>query len=381
MPSTSNQTDSTSQSRNLIYQFFDLVKEERTFILLIGVLFFGAAVVYPYPGIAMWFGFLIAAYSAVSNDSIQTLGTFIASNAERRWYVLWLYIGGIFLVTVTVGWILNDGGVSFGRLRTTEADGSLSFPQPESFAFLQIAAPIFLLILTRLRMPVSTTFLLLSSFAVSPSAVGSVINKSLTAYLIAFGLGLGVWYLITNITQKYFVGKPAFGWAIAQWITSGTLWSVWIMQDAANIAIYLPRSLNIAQFLGFALVVFLGLGLIFFLKGDKIQDIVNEKSEVTDIRSATIIDFVYALILIYKLTISTIPMSTTWVFIGLLGGREIGIRLRQKNNGESERKSVGGALRMVGKDLGLATIGLIVSVLLAMAVNEGFREEVLKFFS
>ncbi|MGB3588586.1 MAG: hypothetical protein WBA23_18710 [Tunicatimonas sp.] len=381
MPTTSNQTDSTSHSRNLIYQFFDLIKEERTFILLIGVLFFGAAVVYPYPGVAMWFGFLIAAYSAVSNDSIQTLGTFIASNADRRWYVLWLYIGGIFLVTVTVGWILNDGGVSFGRLRTTEADGSLSFPQPESFAFLQIAAPIFLLILTRLRMPVSTTFLLLSSFAISPSAVGSVINKSLTAYLIAFVLGLGVWYLITNITRKYFVGKPAFGWAIAQWITSGTLWSVWIMQDAANIAIYLPRSLNIAQFLGFALVVFLGLGLIFFLKGDKIQDIVNEKSEVTDIRSATIIDFVYALILIYKLTISTIPMSTTWVFIGLLGGREIGIRLRQRNNGESERKSVGGALRMVGKDLGLATIGLIVSVLLAMAVNEEFRQEVLKYLS
>jgi len=329
----------------------------------------------------MWFGFLVAAYSAVSNDSIQTLGTFIASNADRRWYILWLYIGGIFLVTVTVGWFLNDGGVSFGRLRTTEADGSLSFPQPDSFAFLQIAAPIFLLILTRLRMPVSTTFLLLSSFAVSPGAVGSVINKSLTAYVIAFGLGLVVWYLITNLTRKHFVGKPAFGWAIAQWITSGTLWSVWIMQDAANIAIYLPRSLSIAQFLGFALVVFLGLGLIFFLKGDKIQDIVNEKSEVTDIRAATIIDFVYALILIYKLTISTIPMSTTWVFIGLLGGREIGIRLRQKNNGQEGRKTVGGALRMVGKDVGLATIGLLVSVLIAMAVNEDFRNEVLKFFN
>ncbi|WKN42481.1 hypothetical protein [Tunicatimonas pelagia] len=380
MPTIKDQTNSTERSRNLIYQFFDLVKEERTFIMLIGVLFFGAAVVYPYPGIAMWFGFLVAAYSAVSNDSIQTLGTFIASNANRKWYVLWLYIGGIFLATVIVGWLKYDGGVSYGRLLTTEADGSLSFPQPESFAFLQIAAPIFLLILTRLRMPVSTTFLLLSSFAVSPSAVGSVINKSLTAYLIAFGLGFVVWYLITNLTRKYFVGKPAFGWAIAQWITSGTLWSVWIMQDAANIAIYLPRSLSVVQFLGFAMVVFLGLGLIFFLKGDKIQDIVNEKSEVTDIRAATIIDFVYALILIYKLTISTIPMSTTWVFIGLLGGREIGIRLRQKSNGSDKRKSVGSALRMVGKDVGLATVGLLVSVLLAMAVNEGFREEVLKYF-
>ena len=34
----------------------------------------------PYPQIAMWVGFLFAAYAAVANDSIQTLGTFIASN-------------------------------------------------------------------------------------------------------------------------------------------------------------------------------------------------------------------------------------------------------------------------------------------------------------
>ncbi|MEQ9439978.1 MAG: hypothetical protein RIG62_13065 [Cyclobacteriaceae bacterium] len=379
MPKTKNQPNS-SQFRELIYQFFDLVKEERNFILLIGILFFIAGVVYPYPSVAMWFGFLIAAYSAVSNDSIQTLGTFIASNADRRWYVLWLYIGGIFLATVTVGWFLYDGGVSFGRLRTTEEDGSLSFPQPENFVFLQIAAPIFLLILTRLRMPVSTTFLLLSSFAVGPGAVGSVVSKSISAYLLAFGLGLVVWLIVSNLTRRYFVGKPHIGWAVAQWITSGTLWSVWLMQDAANIAIYLPRALSISQFLGFASIVFLGLGLIFYLKGDKIQQIVNEKSEVTDIRAATLIDFVYALILIYKLTISTIPMSTTWVFIGLLGGRELGIRLREQVNTKERRKRIKGAFRMIGKDVGLATIGLIVSVILAMAVNEEFRSQVLLFF-
>ena len=47
----------------------------------------------------------------------------------------------------------------------------------KSFHFLQIAAPIFLLILTRLRMPVSTTFILLTSFAASPAAVGKVLAK------------------------------------------------------------------------------------------------------------------------------------------------------------------------------------------------------------
>ena len=372
--------DSTSRLREIVYQFFDLVKEERSFILLVAGLFFVAGFVYPYPSIAMWFGFVLAAYSAVSNDSIQTIGTFIASNADRKWYVLWLYIGTIFLVTVTVGWFLNDGDVSYGRLQALEPDGSLSYPQPDQFNFLQIAAPIFLLVLTRLRMPVSTTFLLLSSFAVSQGAVGSVINKSLSAYALAFLLGFAVWFSINHLTKKYFRGKPAGWWTIAQWSTSGSLWSVWIMQDAANIAIYLPRQLEVSHLIPFLLIVFLGLGLIFFLKGDKIQQIVNEKSEVTDIRAATIIDFVYATILVYKLTISVIPMSTTWVFIGLLGGRELAMRMREKTSGAERRIRVKEALLMIGKDVGLATIGLLVSVALAMGVNPTFRAEVLGMF-
>jgi len=150
------------------------------------------------------------------------------------------------------------------------------------------------------------------------------------------------------------------------------------MQDAANIAIYLPRSLSLAQFIGFSSVVFLGLGLIFFMKGDKIQEIVNEKSEVRDIRSATIIDFVYAIILVYKLFISVIPMSTTWVFIGLLGGRELGIRLREKTKQKSKQKRIKQAFVMVGKDLGLATIGLIVSVIIATSVNPEFRDQLIQ---
>ena len=372
--------DSTSRFREIIYQLFDLVREERSFILLIAILFFVGGIVYPYPSIAMWFGFVLAAYSAVSNDSIQTIGTFIASNADRKWYVLWLYIGTIFLVTVTVGWFLNDGDVSYGRLQAVEPDGSLSYPQPDQFNFLQIAAPIFLLVLTRLRMPVSTTFLLLSSFAVSQGAVGSVINKSLSAYALAFLLGFIVWFSISNLTKRYFRGKPAGWWTVAQWITSGSLWSVWIMQDAANIAIYLPRQLDVSHLIPFLLVVFLGLGLIFFLKGDKIQQIVNEKSEVTDIRAATLIDFVYAGILVYKLTISVIPMSTTWVFIGLLGGRELAMRIREKTSGAERKIRVKEALLMIGKDIGLATIGLLVSVALAMGVNPTFRAEVLDMF-
>jgi hypothetical protein len=33
-------------------------------------------------------GFLFAAYSIVANDAIQTLGTFLSSNAKRPWWML-----------------------------------------------------------------------------------------------------------------------------------------------------------------------------------------------------------------------------------------------------------------------------------------------------
>ena len=259
-------------------------KSERNFLTFISVAFLLAMFVTPYPQYAMWLGFLFAAYAAVANDSIQTLGTFIASNQDKKWWVLWMFIGGVFLATHSYSWFFSDfvgafdaegnpigdgiadGDVSHGRLLAKGFEES-----PTEFHFLQIAAPIFLLILTRLRMPVSTTFILLTSFAASPAAVGKVMAKSMSGYVLAFFMGLIIFSAIAKISQKYFTGKAKFGWTIAQWITTGSLWSVWLTQDAANIAVYLPRSLSFAQFAGFAGALFIGLGFLLYYKGGRIQ--------------------------------------------------------------------------------------------------------------
>ena len=95
-----------------------------------------------------------------------------------------------------------------------------------------------------------STFILLTSFAASPAAVGKVLGKSLSGYVLAFFLGLVVFSLIAKLAKKHFTGEAKFGWTIAQWITTGTLWSVWLMQDAANIAVYLPRSMSFSTFFG-----------------------------------------------------------------------------------------------------------------------------------
>jgi hypothetical protein len=374
MPSSLNDEMRTKALAKSTYSFFEIVHRERLFIVIVLVLGILCLIVYPYSNIAMWVGFGLAGYAAIANDSIQTIGTFIASNKNKKWYYLWLFMGLIFVVTVYISWSKYGGDVSNQRLTSKGFDQA-----PTEFAFLQLAAPLILLIITRMRMPVSTTFLLLNAFSTETEAIFDVMYKSLSGYFLAFFLAMAVWVVVSKFVNKYFQGKPRDIWVVLQWITSGMLWSVWIQQDAANIAIFLPRSLSAWEFVAFSGYIFLGLGLLFYLKGDKIQGIVDEKSGVTDVRAATLVDFIYALLLYYKLYESTIPMSTTWLFIGLLGGRELGISI-MRNNFSKRKKATVKALRMIGKDLLYALIGLFISLILALAINKGIREDLLDIF-
>ena len=358
-------------------------KTEHNFLIFICGAFLLSMFVTPYPNIAMWVGFLFAAYAAIANDSIQTIGTFIASNQDKKWWVLWIFIGGIFCATMFYSWYLYNGDVSHGRLAAKGFEVA-----PTKFHFLQVAAPIFLLILTRLRMPVSTTFILLTSFAATTSAVGKVLAKSMSGYVLAFGLGLIFFLIVAKFSKKYFVGKAKPWWTVAQWITSGSLWAVWLTQDAANIAVYLPRSLETSQFVAFISIVTIGLGILLYFKGGRIQKIVTEKSVVTDVRFATFIDLIYCVILFYFKLHSQVPMSTTWVFIGLLAGRELGMSIMKTGS-----HTILSGMKLALKDATFALIGLTVSIAIAVGVNdnlsfsnvvneipEAFADGIIKFF-
>ena len=58
-------------------------------------------------------------------------------------------------------------------------------------------------------------------------------------------------------------------------------------------------------------------------------------------------------------------MSTTWVFIGLLGGRELGMALRR-----SGQNSIGKTFKLIFKDFSFAMIGLLISIVIAIGVND-----------
>lgn len=370
-----DQNINQSTLSKISYSLFDFSRKESTFLIIICVLISIAGYITQYTYAAMWFGFALAAYSTIANDSIQTIGTFIASNYKTKWYWLWLFMGLIFLGTVTYSWVIFEGDVSYERLQVPGLDRT-----PDSIVFLQLAAPIVLLIMTRMRIPVSTTFLLLNVFTYETGTILGVMQKSFIGYLLAFVMGIVVWFVVERFFKNYLHGKPAPYWMPIQWLTSGILWAVWIMQDAANIAVFLPRQLNLWEFFGFAGFVFLGLGLLFYMKGDRIQDIVTKKTRVTDVRAATIVDFVYAIILFYFKMHSKMPMSTTWVFIGLLGGREIAIALAKSKKLKKRKARLVRAYRQTWSDLSKALIGLLISLILTLIINDGVRKEILSFF-
>ncbi len=307
-------------------------------------------------------GFVIAAYAVIANDVIQTLGTFLSSNRERRWWILWLYAATILTAALLTGWYFYNGDVSYGRL------SSIGFP--DEFRWWLILPPVVLLIITRFGMPVSTTFMILSAFSTS-QVIEKMIIKSVVAYMATFSLSFIVYLIISRRIEMRFIKSSLSGeenkshpwWIAGQWVTTGFLWWQWLIQDFANIYVYLPRQLDFPVLLISLFVLLVLLAVLMKIRGGRIQKIVTSKTNTSDIRSATIIDAVYGLGLFVFTVVNPIPMSTTWAFIGILGGREFAINYVRK------RKIRKKTARMIQADLGKVFAGFLISIFLVYLIR------------
>lgn len=433
----------------------------------------------------MLLGFALAAYTVVGNDVIQTLGTFISSNKDKQWWVLWIYLGGILAAVLLYGWFAYDGDMTYGKAYLKEDPTVLKYPLPDPFPWFLVIPPLVLLIVTQFGIPVSTTFLVLALFgfvtsldpALTPaemiadifdtqSKLGKMVFKSVIGYVFAFGLAALVYLAISKALEAKFIksrdtiriklhsgeGEKSFVisvedihykinaqeigvnadvdvdayisqslsadyqklvrnakqikletsnvtgeakdnlptiitglkdalsqmnpdatfvrdveqqkkvWTVLQWISTGFLWSQWLQQDLVNIYVYLPRKGDLTfSMMMLSLIAFVGLlGIILYQKGGEIQKLVTSKRNTADIRSATIIDFIFGIILlVFK---GPVPMSTTWVFVGLLAGREIMMTYLL------ERSRLRKVFRLVLRDLGKILLGLLISVVLAILI-------------
>ena len=316
--------------------------------------------------ISLWalLGFMFACYAVTANDSIQTLGTYISSNRDIKWYWMFAFMGSIFVATMVYGF--NSGDPAFGRL------DKFIYIEPQWY---HAAAPLVLVILTRLKIPVSTTFLVLSVFA-SSLVMEKMLVKSFLGYAVSFVFAFGSWFLIS----KYILNEGEKGvdshnnhWRIAQWVTTGWLWSRWLKHDLANIMVFLPRyhpTGDTVYELFVISVMLVGLAFMFWERGGRIQEIVLSKTNTRYVRSATLIDLVYCFVLYFFKELNNIPMSTTFVFMGMLAGRELGIWVHQGYGnltyGKEHKKAI---FPMLYTDFLRLMLGLAISVSLAYGVD------------
>ena len=269
-------------------------------------------------------------------------------------WLIWAFTSAVLVITISMGWLVNDGDMSFGRLER--------IPYPETFTLIHVLPPIILLFLTRYGIPVSTTFLILSIFSASDlNVIGMILSKSLIGYVLAAIVSILIYSVIARPVERYFYytanKKISKWWIAAKWMSTAFLWSQWLMQDAANLFVYLPRKASFTQ-LALVIIAFSAfMWIVAYKRGGEVQKIVKMKTNVQDPRSATIIDLIYAFLLLYFIQLNNVPMSTTWVFIGLLAGREIALYHRLRF--ESPKKMY----KHILKDLSKAAIGLIVSII------------------
>ncbi len=303
-------------------------------------------------------GFGLAAWSVTANDSVQCLGTFIASKQKWfEWYILAASASLAMIVTVSYGWWMYDGDISYGRLT--------QIPYQE-IQWYHAVAPGILLLLTRIGIPVSTTFLVLSAFA-STVVLEKMLLKSVVGYAVAAVAAYVCWIGISKFINEKFDEitthwKITF-WRNSVWITTAFLWATWLMHDVANIAVYLPRQLDISLLVIVLIYFTILLFYIFYIHGGPIQKVVLDKTGTRYARSATIINIIYAVILYYFKELNNVPMSTTWVFVGLLCGRELAISTMNK---DYKLKYV---FPLIGKDFVKMIFGLSVSIGIVLVIH------------
>lgn len=313
-----------------------------------------------------WIGLFLAMFSTMANDSIQTLGTFLTSNSRASWWKLWIYISILFILIILLGWFKFNGSLDFGRLQ--------DIPYDPNFDIMHFIAPMLLIFLTYNKIPASTTFLILSVFS-SQNMVTFMLIKTFCGYILAFIFSFTLWTFLSKYFDRLLINKDVDSkrkrWKFFQWASTGLLWMVWLTQNTVNIVVYTPRYFGIYELILFIFIGIMIIGFTFYNKGGPIQQMVSEKKDINNVRSTTMINLCFAFVIIFMSLFNTTPMATTWVFIGVLAGRELSMAKYDNNTEISLVERYRNAREIILKDLISAGLGITISLIFSM-INSTF---------
>ena len=232
-------------------------------------------------------GFTLTLISVIRNDSLQTLGPYLLANQGHvpKWWQM-IFLSTVSVVVLMLGWRLNGGDPAWGRLNIP---GHV-FSQLKIFTWAYLVPPLTMILLTQWDAPLSTSFLVLSTFELENSS--SLIQISISGYLIAFWIAIITYGLDLWILERWVFTSNQSGqsmgtiWLVMQWVATAFLWGIWLVQDLANVFIFLPRQLELLPMVMCAVLICLGLCWLISIGGGPIQGVLNTKTRASDVRSA-----------------------------------------------------------------------------------------------
>ena len=312
--------------------------------------------------------FSLAAYAVIWNDAVQTLMTYLHSNRDIPWKYLYAWVATILLSVLWYGFFINNGDITYWRIFAKW------FEDIEIKWYITLF-PLILVFLTRFRwLPVSTSLLMLAIFS-SAGLFWEIVIKSALGYWVAFVAAFTIWLAMEYIFKRLWKDdsdtasrKSAF-WRIAQTSTTILLFGTWLMHDMVNIAVFLPSTITLEIMLVISAIFLTTLAYTFYINGWPVWNIVTKKTSTNHIVAATLVDLIYFVILLVFKEWSNIPMSTTWVFVGLLAGRQFAIRFVNRIDIIEWPGRMNVAFKEAWKDFSKLMVWLGISVLALMLVR------------
>jgi len=312
--------------------------------------------------------FSLAAYAVIWNDAVQTLMTFINSNNDINWKILFA-LAWVLMLWVLWYWYLAHGwDITYWRLDAKwYVDIDIKWYIP--------LFPLLLVFLTRfIWIPVSTSLLMLSIFSWT-LLFEKILTKSALWYGVSFLSAFVVYVVVESFISKIKIkfndkeSRKSIYLRSLQFLTTGLLFWTWLMHDMVNIAVFLQDPITLPVMITISLLFMLGLFYTFYINWWPVGDIVTNKTTTNEILSATLIDFIYFLILLYFKELNDIPMSTTWVFVWLLAWRQFGIRVVNRIDKVKKWSRMMVALRESANDFWKLMIWLWISLVALVIVR------------
>ncbi len=344
--------------RKNIKKHFDIIFKDKFNLLLIFVFLLGNIVNL---GLFFnWFMIAVSSYTVIGNNYIQTIGSFIVNNKKRS-KINWIFLSFSFIITTLISWFIYEGEVDYSLLKNIEYQKDLDI--------VIILIPLLLNIFTKYGIPVSATFLIIPLFSTS-NTIHIMITKTITSYFLAFIVSFFIWsFIYKNFINKIKNTSEDLNrlWNIAEYITTALVWMAWNILSICVFVVFVDRQFNIYELIIFNMIIIFILYLLINNSGGKIEKIIKEKRDSNNKKTVTIFNLIFAIILLYLQFFSNVPLTTTWVFLGLLAGKELAMTYVESSLFASGRNMKASIAKII-VDLNKAIVGIVFSLIFVKVV-------------